>query len=202
MNAQDFNNAGGSRDGISHSYDDTPEHWHVLMEEWCKLAYLCAKPQAHAYVFCDIEMFFSLKKYMQIAGWYVFRTPMTNYKQNSGRVPLPDKGPRRQSEWLLYAIKGDKLTNFIASDVIVTGADEQMSHGAQKPVALYDDLRRRSVKPGDVVLDSFAGTGPIIPAAHALKCTAYAIEQNAVDYGKCVERVQALDTRQGELPNV
>ncbi len=199
MNAQDFGDGDGRLDGIEHHYDDSYESWAPLMAEWARLSYIVAKPEAHAYVWCDIDRFHELKSYMQTAGWYVFRTPLTNYKQNSGRVPLPDQGPRRQSEWCLYAIKGKKRTNMIASDVIVTSSDEQMSHGAQKPVALYEELLRRSVKPGDVLLDSFGGTGPLIPAAHTYKCKAVVLEQNPIYYGLCAARLQAVGA-QLELP--
>lgn len=195
MNAQDFGDGAGKLTGIDHDYDDSYESWKVLMAAWARLAYYVTKPQAHAYVFCDIDNFAELRTFMRAEGWYVFRTPLTNYKQNSGRVPLPFEGPRRQSEWCLYAIKGHKTVNMIASDVIVTGSDEQMSHGAQKPVALYDDLLRRSVKPGDWVLDTFAGSGTIVPACHALKCVAVAVEQNPVYYGLCLQRLAALDSQ-------
>lgn len=199
MGADTFGDGAGRLAQIDHEYDDSYLSWQLLMKAWCNLSYIVAKPQAHAYVWCDIDRFHELKALMQEAGWYVFRTPLTNFKQNSGRVPLPDKGPRRQSEWCLYAIKGGKLVNYIASDVIVTGSDEQLSHGAQKPVALFDDLLRRSVKPGDWVLDTFAGTGTILPAAHALKCKAVAVEHSETYYGICAQRLADLDTKQGEL---
>lgn len=199
MGADTFGDAGGKMAGIEHHYDDSYLSWTELMDKWCDLSYQIAKPQAHAYVFCDIARFTELKQLMEIAGWYVFRTPLTNYKQNSGRVPLPDRGPRRQSEWCLYAIKGNKLVNYIASDVIVTGSDENLTHGAQKPVALYLDLLRRSAKPGDKVIDTFGGTGTLIPAAHELKCEATVVEQNQEYYGLCLGRLSALDDKQGEL---
>lgn len=199
MNAQDFGDGDGRLDGIEHHYDDSYEAWKPLMRDWAILSYVVAKPEAHAYVWCDIDRFHELKLYMQLAGWYVFRTPLTNFKQNSGRVPLPDQGPRRQSEWCLYAIKGKKRVNMIAGDVIVTQSDEQMSHGAQKPVALYEELLRRSVKPGDVILDSFGGTGTLIPAAHTYKCKAVVVEQNPTYYGLCAARLKAV-AAQMELP--
>ena len=144
MGAQDFGDGGGKFDGIEHHYDDSYESWQKLMSGhfegsahipgWCELSYRIAKPQAHAYVFCDIDRFHELKSMMQDAGWYVFRTPLINHKVNSSRVPLPDQGPRRQYEVLLYAIKGKKPVTHIYPDVISTTGDENMSHGAQKPV--------------------------------------------------------------------
>lgn len=203
MGAHEFGDAGGKMTGIDHVYDDSYEAWLKLMNGphgWCNLSHQVAKPEAHAYVFCDIDRFHELKLMMESAGWYVFRTPLTNYKRNSGRVPLPDQGPRRQSEWCLYAIKGKKKVNMIASDVITTDSDEQLTHGAQKPVALYVELLRRSVKPGDEVLDSFGGTGTLLPAAHEFKCRATVIEQNPTYYGICLQRLADMG-RQQELPS-
>lgn len=192
MDAQDFGDAGGKLSGIEHRYDDSPEAWRDLMKLWTLLSYEVCKPQAHAYVFCDFDRFHELKEMMQKAGWYVFRTPLIAHKLNSGRVPLPDQGPRRQYELILYAIKGKKQTTHIYPDVISTSADENFSHGAQKPVALYQNLLQRSVRAGDRVLDSFAGSGTIFEAAHGFKCTAVGVELNKEYYGMCLKRLQAL----------
>lgn len=193
MDAQDFGDAGGKMTGIEHHYKDDEEHFQQLMGQWCGLSYLVARPLAHAYVCCDIDQFAFLRAAMRSAGWYVFRTPFINFKQGgSGRVPLPQTGPRRSWEAILYAIKGDRPVNFIAPDVILSYGDENLGHGAQKPVNLYTELLKRSVRPGDNVLDSFAGTGTIFPAAHELKCYATGIEQNSASYGMCVERLGRL----------
>jgi DNA modification methylase len=79
------------------------------------------------------------------------------YKLGSGRVPRPEHGPRRQWEMCLYAIKGDKNVTGIFSDVIPCKLEENLSHGANKPVELYVDLLRRSIRPGDSVLDALQG---------------------------------------------
>ena len=197
MGADQFGDAGGKLAGIEHRYDDSPEAWRDLMGLWTDLSYRVAKAQAHAYVFCDIDMFHELKAMMQKAGWYVFRTPFINHKMNSGRVPLPDQGPRRQYEIILYAIKGKKQTTHIYPDVISTSADENFSHGAQKPVALYQNLLQRSVRPGDRVLDTFAGSGTIFEAANGFKCSATGTELNPEYYGMCLARIarcKALET--------
>jgi len=83
--------------------------------------------------------------------------------------------------------------------VITSQADEQLQHGAQKPVALYEDLLKRSVRPGDRVLDTFAGTGTIFAAAHAFKCLATGVEKSDTYYGVCVKRLETLG-QQKELP--
>lgn len=213
MGAHEFGDAGGKMTAIEHQYDDSHESWQELMgggvpvkdekdplgfftkpaKGWCAEAYRVAKPMAHAYVFCDFDRFHELKEFMQAAGWYVFRTPFIVHKLNSGRVPLPNTGPRRQWECILYAIKGNKPVTNIYPDVIPCQGDDNLGHGAQKPVELYTNLLMRSVKPGDEVLDSFAGTGTILPAAHALKCKATAIEMSASSYGICLKRLKDIE---------
>jgi len=186
-----------------HHYDDTYENFKALMDGpqgWCNLSYQVCKPQAHAYVFCDIDRFHELKSWMQSAGWYVFRTPLINHKMNSGRVPLPDRGPRRQYEIILYAIKGDKPVTHIYPDVISTSADENLTHGAQKPVALYQNLLQRSVKPGDRVFDAFTGSGTIFEAAHGMKCYAVGTELSPEYYGMSLTRLKRL--KQLETPDI
>lgn len=193
MNAQNFNDGGGKMTNSEHHYDDSPEAWERLMAKWCPLSYRVAKPQAHAYVFCDFDRFHQLKTFMRSAGWYVFRTPLIVHKLGSGRVPLPEHGPRRQYELALYAIKGDKPVTGIYSDVISCKLEENLTHGANKPVELYIDLLRRSVRPGDAVLDAFAGSGTIFPAAHECKVYATGLELNPQYYGISVKRLNALD---------
>lgn len=192
MDADGFGDGAGRLSGIEHHYDDSYPHWKSLMFNWATASFRVTKPQAHAYVFCDIDRFHELKGFMVQAGWYVFRTPLINFKINSGRVPLPDRGPRRQYEIILYAIKGNMPVTHIYPDVIQTSADENLTHGAQKPVELYKNLLQRSVRPGMQVLDSFGGTGPLIDAAHEFKCYATVVEQNPEYYGLCLKRAKAL----------
>lgn len=199
MNAQDFGDGAGRMVNSEHRYDDSPEAWRELMSKFCPLSYTVAKPQAHAYVFCDFDRFHELKSLMQKAGWYVFRTPLIVYKQGSGRVPLPQHGPRRQHEYILYAIKGDRPVTGIYSDVIPCRLEENLSHGANKPVELYVDLLKRSTTPGDRVLDAFAGSGTIFPAAHSCKLYATGLEMNPEYYGISVGRLNGLDDQPAML---
>ena len=193
MGADSFGDGGGGRLANSeHHYKDDYEHWQGLMAKWAPLSFKVAKAEAHAYVFCDLDNFHELKRLMQAAGWYVFRTPLVCTKPNSGRVPLPFEGPRRQYELILYAIKGHKPITAIYPDVITTTQDAGLQHGAQKPVALYENLLTRSVRAGDSVLDCFGGSGTLLPAAHNLKCKATVLEKATEYYGICLQRLNAL----------
>ena len=175
-----------------HRYDDSFDTWSGLMKLFAVQSFLVAKSQAHAYVFCDIDNFIFLKSYMAAAGWRVFRTPIIWHNPTSMRAPWPEHGPQRKYQLCLYAIKGDRHVLQLYPDLITYQSDTNLGHAAQKPVDLYKDLLRRSVRAGDTILDPFCGSGPVFPAAHSFKCKAIGIELDSSAYGIAVQRIQSL----------
>lgn len=191
MDADEFGDSGGMAAG-AHGYSDSEENFLRIMSWLPRELFRVAKVQAHCYIFCDIDWYHSIKGSMEKAGWRVFRTPLIWHKPSGFRAPWPEMGPQRRYETILYAVKGDKHIAKLGGDVITCPPDTNLGHAAQKPVALYVDLLSRSVIPGDQVLDLFAGTGPIIPAAHALKVRATAVEMDPAEYAKITTRLKEL----------
>jgi len=191
MGADKFGDSGGMAEG-AHGYTDSREYFVKLMQTFCYHSFRVAKSQAHAYVFCDIDNFFDLRLWMTEAGWDVFRTPLIWHKPTAIRAPWPFSGPYRRYETILFAKKGDRPVNKLYPDVLSYPSDDNRGHHAQKPVALFDDLLRRSVRPGDVVLDPFCGSGPIFPACHNLKCAAVGIELDSSAYAISIKRIEEL----------
>lgn len=191
MGADEFGDSGGKAAG-AHGYADTEEHafrcYFALAHEGLRVT----KAQAHLYAFCDIGMFPRLYTLFNEAGWWVFRTPLIWHKPAAMRAPWPEHGPQRKYETILYAVKGKKPVTKIAPDLVAYPPDSNLGHAAQKPVALFQDLLARSVRPGDSVLDPFCGSGPIFPAAHALKVRATGIELDQGSYGIAAARIKEL----------
>jgi len=193
MGADQFGDAAGRMSGIEHEYADGTEETYSLLSNCIPEWYRLAKAQAHLYIWCDIDMFTELRALCRAAGWWTFRTPLINLKPEGGRVPWPEHGPRRSYEICLYAVKGKRPVTAIRPDYFESRLSEgNLGHGAQKPVEAYVELLKRSCRPGDTVLDSFAGTGTIFPAAHALGLNAVATEAEAAAYGICLERIGEL----------
>lgn len=191
IDAQDYNDSGGMAPG-GHSYDDSLLSWLGLMQAFSVQSFRLARPQAHAYVFCDVDNFHRLKQFMTSAGWNVFRTPLIWINPMGMRAPWPDQGPQRKWQMCLYATKGKKPTIKLIGDVLTYKSDENLGHNAQKPVDLLIDLLNRSARPGDTVFDPFCGTGSIIVAAHSLKVKATAFELDPAHYGIAVQRMKRL----------
>ena len=196
IDADKFGDSGGAVGAGnlgSHFYDDSWTYWNKLAKFLAGEAFRVCKPAAHAYVFCDIDNFVLLKSFFIEAGWRVFRTPLVWVNPTSNRAPWPEHGPQRKYQVCLFAVKGDRRVTKVMPDVLTYPSDQNLNHQAQKPVALYQDLLVRSVGPGDTVLDCFGGTGPILPAAHALKCRATYIERDPAAYGIALKRLDKLE---------
>lgn len=181
-------NTFGDQSDIAHNYDDSYETWIGLMDALATESYRVAKPQAHAYIFCDPRHFSYLADIFAKANWSVWSVPLI-WDKGNGILPRPDHGPRRCYESILFANKGDRTTNAVYSDVIRIAPDAVRQHAAQKPVALYADLLRRSAVPGDTVLDPFSGSGTIFPAARQASCKAIGFELDPASYAIGLGRI-------------
>lgn len=191
MGADEFGDSGGKAQG-AHGYTDDRQTAELCVFTLAEESMRITKSQAHLYMFCDLDYFHVWRLRFEEKGWWVHRTPLIWHKTNGSRVPWPEHGPQRKYELILYAVKGKKPVNKIASDVLSYPTEENLGHAAQKPVPLLLDLLGRSVVPGAAVLDPFAGTGSLLPAAHQLKCQATLVEKEASSYGIILNRAKEL----------
>lgn len=179
MGADDF-----GKHGPAHQYADDPIAAFAIAKEILQEGFRVCKADAHLYMFCDIESFTRLKETAQHYGWRAFRTPLTWHKTSAmGHDPWPQTGFRRSTEWILYAVKGNRPYQVAMNDLIAVPNISSSLHPATKPVELYRRLLERSCLPGDVVLDPCCGLGPIFEAASALHLRAIGIEADP-DYAK------------------
>jgi site-specific DNA-methyltransferase (adenine-specific) len=171
-----------------HGYDDSLEHWLTLMPIIFGETFRVAKPDAHAYFFCDPRNYPNLIPMARRAGWTPWHVPLI-WDKGNGTLPEPDFGPRRTYEMIVYLRKGDRKVLQVLPDVLRYAPVFSKLHAAQKPIDLYIDLLSRSAEPGQAVLDCFAGSGTIFPAASRRKLIATGCEQSAESFAICRTRV-------------
>lgn len=180
------------KDGNRHDYDDSLANFEEMFSVMPAELYRVAKEEAHLYLFCDINRFFDyvgsttpkgkprihpgLATRFKEAGWSVWGRPLVWSKGNIGSLPRPEHGPRYTCEYILFASKGDKKTTGVYHDCINIPQITGHNHPAGKPPSVYYNLLKRSVYPGDTILDFAAGSGPIFPAANEANCSATGME--------------------------
>jgi len=192
VNAQDFN----GQEGVAHDYNDTEENFRAIIECLAVEGYRVCKPDAHLYMFFDFKHWAFIRDTFQDAGWELWPRPLVWSKRN-GLLARPDFGPRYTYEFILYAIKGNRKVTEVAPDVINVPTLTRQRRGAEKPTGLYHDLLKRSVRPGDKVLDPCAGLGPVFPVANELNCIATGIEIDPAAQGYATTRM-TLDLAQDD----
>jgi DNA modification methylase len=174
VNAQDFGDAAAAE----HEYQDTFENFLEFLPDLAVVMSRVAKPEAHAYVFCDLWGFPHIQSALELHGWSVWRYPIIWSKGAMGILSVPYVGPRHVYECILYAHRGGRQTLENKLDVVTFAPVTDHVHGAEKPVPLYTDLLARTCLPGETVIDLFAGSGTIFPAANKCGVRATGVELN------------------------
>ena len=184
----------GDMASTGHAYKDTPEYALQCYTTLAQEGYRACKENAVAYVFCDIRHWQKIEMEFVLCGWEAWPQPLIWNKTN-GMLPRPDFGPRKTYEAILMFMKGSpRFYRTGAPDVLTIPQREELSHGAQKPVDLYAELITRSALPGATILDAFAGSGTIFPAATRAKCLATGFEINPEYYNLALSRMSQTDT--------
>ena len=179
-------------DADVHEYDDSIDAFRTVARWLPHASFEAAAEQAHLYCFCDIRRFTELFVEFELSGWSVWPRPIIWDKGNTGSYGDIEHGPRSCYEAILYANKGRRRVTAGYRDVINITQKTNCKHPAGKPIALYSELLKRSALPGDHVIDFFAGSGPIFPAAEEQKVFATGIENNSKYHAMCVERLENL----------
>lgn len=165
-------------DNDKHEYDDSEEAFQKVLSTLPELAFRACKPNAHAYVFCDIRRWHDLLVAFELGGWTCWPRPLIWDKGNTGSFGNIEYGFRACYDAILFARKGDRKVTAGYRDVIPVTQPTNLPHPAGKPTDLFVELLRRSCLPGDVVADFYCGHGPIFSAAEQLKLVAWGWEKN------------------------
>ncbi len=79
---------------------------------------------------------------------------------------------------------------------------KEMEHATQKPVDLYEKAIRRCTKPGDIILDSFGGSGSLLIACEKLKRKAYLVELEPIYCDLIIARYEKLTGQKAKVESI
>lgn len=134
-------------------------------------------------------------------GWSLSIEKMRQFEEE-GRLYFPEnKNQRIQRKQFLDEYKGRPIGNLWTDiNVINPMSSERLNFVGQKPETLIARVLELSTKEGDLVLDSFLGTGTTMDVAHKMKRHWIGIEMGEQCYEFCQKRINK--TIDGELSGV
>lgn len=86
---------------------------------------------------------------------------------------------------------GATYNGFCQNTVLRADTERTIIHPTQKPIDLFAKLVRTSSKPGDIVLDTFSGSGTTAVVCHRLKRHFICVEKDKGFWAKSQERLKA-----------
>lgn len=167
-------------------WDKIELNWDILFKEY----YRILKKGGTIIIFYDIWKSSEIKEY---AEKYKFKQPRVCMWTKNNPVPINSKRNylSNANEYFFTFVKGGKPTFNSKYDsglyrYPICHGKERFDHPTQKPLELIMELVIKHSNEGDVVLDSFAGTGT---TGHACKLLNrdYILIENNVDYINIIE---------------
>lgn len=174
-----------------------------------------AKPDTHVFYWCDqiyIGLMQELYRELGIANKRVCL-----WLKNS-QNPVPSVAFNKCYEPCVYGLRGKPYIvksiqnlNEVLNKEITTGnnlieetldhldvwlvkrlSGKDYEHATSKPPKLHEKAIRRCTKPGEIILDSFSGSGSTMIAAEQLKRRVYAVELEPVFCDLAIKRYEKL----------
>ncbi len=81
-------------------------------------------------------------------------------------------------------------------------SSKDYEHATNKPPKLHEKAIRKCSKPGDIILDSFSGSGSTLIAGEQLKRKVYAVELEPIFCDLTIRRYEKLTGRKAKVYHV
>jgi DNA modification methylase len=197
----DYSKGVGGKASYGGSVNDTrtDDEYKIFLRKSMEAALAVAKSDVHVFYFCDESYIWLLQTLYRELG---IENKRVNLWIKNAQNPTPGIAFSKCYEPCVYGVRGkpyltkgiDNL-NEIFNKEVGTGnrliddildllniwlvkrlAGNEYQHATSKPPTLHERAIRRCSRPGDIILDSFGGSGSTLIAAHQLKRRAYLVE--------------------------
>ncbi len=180
--------------------DDKAEDALFLYRELARESFRFTTPQAHGFVFCGPEHFWTIRQIFITAGWRVYIKPLIWIKSGTGQCNVPSAWPSSCYEMLLYIRKDNsRLVKEGQPDWIECSRvpPSNRIHYNEKPISLLLNLLERVSLPGQQLYDPFSGSGASIEAGLRMKLICEGTELSLEAYAVASKRVKGY-LKEGE----
>ena len=225
----DFNYSGGmsGKQNYGGNVEDsrTDAEYREFIAKTMVAAISVAKPDTHVFYWCDqiyIGLMQDLYRELGIANKRVCL-----WLKNS-QNPVPSVAFNKCYEPCVYGVRGKPYItksiqnlNEVLNKEITTGnnlieetldhldvwmvkrlSGKEYEHATSKPPKLHEKAIRRCTNPGDIILDSFSGSGSTMIAAEQLKRRVYAVELEPVFCDVAIKRYEKLTGNKAVIKRV
>lgn len=197
----DYNKGIGGKQSYGGMVNDskTDEEYKVFLKSSMEAALMVTKPDAHVFYWSDETYIWLIQTLYRELG--ITNKRVCLWLKNS-QNPVPSIAFNKCYEPCTYGVRGNpplvkgvtKLNEVLNADM-TTGnellqqvhdfftiwpearlSSKDYEHSTMKPPALYEKAIRRCSKAGDIILDSFNGSGSNLIAAQRLGRRVYAVE--------------------------
>lgn len=212
----DYNKGIGGKQAYGGTVDDSKSdsEYKEFLKASMEAAFAVTKPDAHVFYWSDETYIWLIQTLYRELG-------ITNKRVclwlKNGQNPTPGVAFNKCYEPCTYGtrgkpklVKGVNKLNEVLNAEMTTGneliqqvtdfftiwpearlSSKEYEHSTMKPVALYEKAIRRCTKAGDIILDSFNGSGSNLMAAEKLGRRVFAVEIEPIFCDLTIKRFEA-----------
>lgn len=149
----------------NYSNDGKPVHCELEFSEWLPLAYKILRADADIYAMVNDKNLRDMLNAFVGAGFGIHNILVWNKK-----TATANRWYMKNCEFIVYGWKGKAATinNPSSMQLVTVPQIDETKHSTEKPVPLMEFFIKNSSKPGDLVVDPFAGSGSTGVAARNL----------------------------------
>tara|TARA_R110000851_G_scaffold133139_1_gene267837 strand:- start:2700 stop:4073 length:1374 start_codon:yes stop_codon:yes gene_type:complete len=178
-------NAGKHRSGAAKSfggYADSEDVYWMLIASLAKCMPTIVAESAHMMFWYSMDFHTETVEALTDMGWKVNPHPLIWFRSdNSGILPDPKRGPRRNYESCLICTRGDRKIIQAVSNVM-PHPNVKLIHMSEKPIPMLRHFFRMFVDDSSNMLDPTMGSGNAVVLAESLGATARGLEMDKTFY--------------------
>lgn len=219
-----YNSGVGGKQNYGGNVNDnrSDSEYKEFLKNGLEAALSAAQKDVHVFYYCDQNYIWLLQTLYKELG--IENKRVCLWIKN-GHNPTPGVAFNKCYEPCVYGVKGKPYIssniqnlNEVMNKEITTGnnlleetldeldvwmvkrlSSKDYEHATSKPPKLHEKAIRRCTKPGDIILDSFAGSGSTLIAGEQLKRKVYTIEKEPIFCDLIIRRYEKLTNNKSKI---